>query len=87
VVPSATGYFDWAVSSEGIYYARERPSLEGENYSIQFLDFASGRTTELFQKEGPFLHSSLAISSSEEWILFAEQPMRQAELMLVENFR
>ena len=54
---------------------------------VQFLDFASGRTTELFRKDGPFLHMELAVSPGEEWILYAESPVGQSELMLMENFR
>ncbi|MCG6922194.1 MAG: protein kinase [Acidobacteria bacterium] len=79
--------FDWALSPDGVYYARMRPHGQGEEFSIEFLDFASGRKTELSRKEGPFFHQWLAVSPGEEWILYGERPIGQSELMLVENFR
>ena len=56
-------------------------------YAIRYLDFESGQVSELFRKDGPFRHQTLAVSSDERWILHAEWPERQSELMLVENFR
>ena len=88
LVPGPIGYaFNWALSPDGIYYAQVRPREQGEDYSIQFLDCASGRTTELFRKEGSFFHRWLAVSPGEERILYGEQPVGQSELMLMENFR
>jgi Tol biopolymer transport system component/predicted Ser/Thr protein kinase len=79
--------FDWALAPNGIYYERTRPRGQGGEFSIQFLDFASGRTTEVFRKEGPSFHQWLAVSPDEQWLLYAEQPLGQSELMLMENFR
>jgi len=55
--------------------------------AVQYRDFASGRTTEIYRKDGPFVHEWLAISPGEEWILFLEGPTWNYELTLVENFR
>jgi Tol biopolymer transport system component/tRNA A-37 threonylcarbamoyl transferase component Bud32 len=100
VVPGPIDYaFDWASSPDGIYYAQTTglgvesfswsTDLSGQDleYSIRFLDFASGQTTELFRNEGLVLRSWLAVSPGEEWILYSESPIGQSELMLMENFR
>jgi Tol biopolymer transport system component len=78
---------DWALSRNGLYYAAERTQARREEYTIQYLDFESGRTTELFRKDGPFGHGWITVSPGEEWILFSEWPLSQSELMLMENFR
>jgi Tol biopolymer transport system component len=89
---------DWTLSRRGLYYAIERARVFGgwddsrqarvpTEYAIRFLDFDSGEVTELFRKDGPFRHGWLAVSPDEEWILYGEQPLAQAELMLIENFR
>jgi len=91
-------YAGWALSRSGLYYAIERARIYGEvddsfrarvptEYVIRFLDFDSGKVTELFRKDGPFRHRWLAVSPDEEWIVFGEQPLAQSEIMLVENFR
>jgi len=82
-------YADWALSQEGLYYAQAEPSAQGEEetYVVRFLDLASGRKSEIFRKTGPFFHIWFAVSPGEEWILYAEAPRGQSELMLVENFR
>jgi Tol biopolymer transport system component/DNA-binding winged helix-turn-helix (wHTH) protein len=79
--------FDFALSPDGLYYSWKRASVESETYSIRFVEFASGRTTELLRKDGPFVHERLAVSPDEEWVLFGESPRAQSELMLMENFR
>jgi Tol biopolymer transport system component/tRNA A-37 threonylcarbamoyl transferase component Bud32 len=79
--------FDWALAPAGLYYEQMRPRDQGEEFSIRYLDLSSGRTTEVFRKEGPFFHSWLAVSPGEEWVLYGEQPLGQSELMLMENFR
>ena len=56
-------------------------------YTIRHLDFESGQVSELFRREGSFIHNSLAVSPDERWILHAARPLDESELMLVENFR
>jgi hypothetical protein len=91
-------YADWTLARSGLYYAIERARAYGgvddstlarvpTEYVIRFLDFDSGEVTELFRKDGPFRHRWLEVSPDEKWILYGEQPVSQAELMLVENFR
>jgi len=78
----------WDLSAAGLYYGTSQQlELSGEEYTIHFLDFESGRTETLFRKQGPVLHESLVVSPDEKWIAFGEQPIPQSELMLIENFR
>jgi dipeptidyl aminopeptidase/acylaminoacyl peptidase len=73
---------DWALSPEGIYYLKR-----GTPQSILFFGFASGEITEVFRMNDDSFHAWPAVSPDEEWILYAEAPPGQSELMLVENFR
>ena len=86
--PSVDYNPSWSRDGRGIYFA-EAPSVGARSraYAIRYLDFESGQVSELFRKEGPFRHQSLAVSSDEQWILRVERLERQSELMLVENFR
>jgi hypothetical protein len=79
----------WALARSGIYFFRIPPGYgeQGQRWAIQYFDLDSRKVTELFRKEGPFDHWSLAVSSDEEWILYSERPVGTSELMLVENFR
>jgi serine/threonine protein kinase/Tol biopolymer transport system component len=81
-------FWDWALSRGGIYFATSRwhPGRK-ETYTIELLDLESGETSEVFHKQGPFGHASLAVSPDERWILFGESAPTQSELMLVENLR
>lgn len=79
----------WAVTRRGLYYATERWQVphRRQEFTIQYLDFTSGRTTQLYGNERVFTHQSLTVSPDEKWILFSEAPGWQSELMLMENFR
>jgi Tol biopolymer transport system component len=86
VVDEPVGWEDWALARQGLYYATTRGGRRRE-YTIQYLDFSSGRTTRLYRKEGVQYHISLTVSPDEKWILFGEAPAQRSELMLMENFR
>jgi hypothetical protein len=60
--------------------------LRRQEFTIQYLDFGSGRATPLFRKEGVLNHLSLAVSPDEKWLLYGEVPGWESELMLMENF-
>ena len=77
----------WALTPSGIYFATTQGRVRAQGYTIQFYDLESGEVTELFQGEGLFLGQPIAVSPEEAWILYAQQPLPQSELMLVENFR
>jgi TolB protein len=87
VLPPGTLFemFGMAVAREGLYYTTK--DWGARAFTIQYLDFASGRVSEVFRREGAFDQSGLAVSPDERWVLFGERPSEQAELMLVENFR
>jgi Tol biopolymer transport system component len=80
---------NWAVAPTGIYFAVQQDAFASTGvFEIRFLDFQSGEHTSLFRRTGPFFHFTLAVSPDEEWLLFAAAPgRRQAELVLIENFR
>jgi dipeptidyl aminopeptidase/acylaminoacyl peptidase len=81
------GHYEWTLSRSGIYYATTRDLTRGEDYTIRYLDLASGRASELYRKQGASEHAWLAVSPGEEWLLFTESEPSTSELMLVENFR
>jgi Tol biopolymer transport system component/predicted Ser/Thr protein kinase len=89
VVAGPVGWEDWALARHGLYYwtAKDQLPLRRQVMTIHYLDFASGRATPLFRKEGVLNHLSLAVSPDEKWLLYGEVPGWQSELMLMENFR
>jgi Tol biopolymer transport system component len=86
---SAGGTFrGWALGRGGLYYTTR--SGEGglrATYTIRYLDFESGETSEVYRKEGPFSYWNLSVSPDERWVLHVERPALRSELMLVEDFR
>ncbi len=89
VVRASVDPWEWALGRSGVYYATNEAILPeySERYVVRYRDFESGEVKELYRKEGPFAHISLAVSPDEEWIVFGELPGITSELMLVENFR
>jgi Tol biopolymer transport system component len=88
VVKEPVSWEGWALTRQGLYYATRSTQVRREKYAIQYLELGSGRTTLLYQKEGVgFFHLSLTVSPDEKWIVFAEAPDQQSDLMLMENFR
>ncbi len=78
---------DWGLVRAGIYCAMVRRQGPRNEHTIQFFDFASGRTTQVFRQVGWSDHQYVAVSPDERWILYTEYPEWQSQLMLVENFR
>jgi Tol biopolymer transport system component len=78
----------WALARSGVYYA-VAPWAGGRRraYAIRHLDLESGQVSELYRRVDASVHFALAVSPDERWVLHLEQPARQSELMLVENFR
>ena len=87
VVKGPVSWLNWALTRQGLYYATTRSQARREEFTIQYLDSSSGRTTLLYRKEGVFFHLYLTVSPDEKWILFGEAPEQQSDLMLMENFR
>jgi Tol biopolymer transport system component len=88
IVSGPLSYKGWALGRGGIYFS-EDPIVEGlrRSYVLRYLDFESGRVSEVYRKEGAFRHQYLAVSPDEEWILVVERPVDRSEVMLVEDFR
>jgi Tol biopolymer transport system component len=82
------GWGDWTVAQTGIYFSTvESQNAYVTNYRIHFFDFSSSQVTEIVRRDGPFGHLFLAASPDEEWLVFGENRIGIAELMLAENFR
>jgi Tol biopolymer transport system component len=79
---------DWALSRSGLYFCA--PVAGGDTaspvHAIRYLDFQSGKVSEVERKEGRVGRGWLAVSPDEKWILYSEGPPWTSELMLVENF-
>jgi hypothetical protein len=83
-IPHAYG---WALTPTSVLYTTATSRARGEEYTIRSFHLATGRTTELFRKAGPFGHNFLAVSPDEAWILFVEGGLTESELTLVDGFR
>jgi Tol biopolymer transport system component len=88
LVPGRVSWFQWGLSRSGLYFHDTLPGERGvPEHLIRYLDFASGRVSDVHRKEGRFGRLWLAVSPDEKWVLYAENPPATSELMLVENFR
>jgi Tol biopolymer transport system component len=88
VVKGPVSVGDWVLARQGLYYATRRDvvPLRRQEFTIQYLDFRSGRATSLYRTTRWFFWT-LAVSPDEKWVLFGEVPGWQSELRLMENFR
>jgi Tol biopolymer transport system component len=79
----------WAVSPRGIYFIDfDVPSDAGR--PVRFLDFQSGRVTQLGTVENTVIWTNtpgFAISPDGRWLLYTSLESTDADLMLVDNFR
>jgi Tol biopolymer transport system component len=98
LLPGPVFWSDWALSRSGIYFLTVAPppvrsggmswgGARSFEYMIRYLDFETGRVTNLYRDKGPFLRGWLAVSPDEKWLLYGEWPPATSELMLVESFR
>jgi len=85
VLPSVF-YLNFAVAEEGIYFI---PIPTQNQYSIQFLNFSSGKITHIADIGNPgwVLAVSPGPNSDERSILYTQGRPGARNLMLVENFR
>jgi Tol biopolymer transport system component len=74
---------NWVLRPVGIYFS----TYDGTRYSIDFLSFQSGKVAPFYQKETPDALDWLTISPDGEWFVYNDEPPRESDLMLVENFR
>jgi hypothetical protein len=85
VLPSVV-HGNFAVADEGIYFI---PAPNQKRFSIQFLSFASGKTTRIADIRDPgwVLSVSPGPRGASRSILYGQHEPFTANLMLVENFR
>jgi dipeptidyl aminopeptidase/acylaminoacyl peptidase len=76
-------FASWALRLEGIYFS----TMNGKKYLLEFLSFQTGKITPLYQEETPNPRWLLTVSPDGEWFVYSEYPLRESDLMLVENFR
>jgi len=85
VLPALGGAEQWfAVVERGIYFIP--PRNPDRTYSIQFLEFASGKITSIATIDKP-LSSGLTVSPDGRSLLYTQVDQQGSDLMLVENFR
>ena len=75
---------NFAVVDQGIYFIPE--ASPGDNSSLKFLSFATGRVTTLAQLSGRAAYG-FSVSPDGRWLLYSQYEQKGADLMLVENFR
>ncbi len=79
VLDSVRAYANVALVPAGIYF------IPNADWSIQFFDLASGKTTRIITIGRP--EWGLTVSPDERWILYTQVDQEGSDLMLVENFR
>jgi Tol biopolymer transport system component/DNA-binding winged helix-turn-helix (wHTH) protein len=82
ILDGLSDYFNFAVTSKGIYLL----ALRGSAPSIEFFDLATHKTTVLHVLERPFWFG-FALSPDDRSILFSQVDSRGSDLMLIENLR
>jgi hypothetical protein len=87
VVKGPVAFQDFALGARGIYYLQSRAAGVGGTYDIRYVDIESMKVTTLFHKQGPVRIRTLAASPDEKSLLYAEEPVPESELMLVDYFR
>ena len=77
----------WAVARDGIYFFEQdwRPTVR--DWAVEFLSFQTGKVTTVFKQESRHRHAYPTVSPDGEWFLYSESPQREADIVLVENFR
>ncbi len=83
VLPSVS-FRDFFLVNDGIYFI-PGPSVEGK-FSIQFLNFATGKTKMVAPMSGP-PGEGMSVSPDGRSVLFTQYDDAGSDLMLVENFR
>jgi Tol biopolymer transport system component len=83
VLESLSLWNSYDVVNEGIYFVPE-PKV-GTATSIQFLNFATGRTKQVAAVNR--MSSGLSVSLDRRWILYSQIIDHGSDLMLVENFQ
>jgi hypothetical protein len=83
-VPAAVFGAAFTVAADGLYFAG--PPGTGGGSLIQFLSFASGKTTTLAKTQRP-VEWGMSVSADGRHLLYTQSDVTGSDLMLVENFR
>jgi hypothetical protein len=75
--------YNYAVTDKGVYFATD--ATRDRSASIQFLNFATGMTTQIVKVEKP-LELGLTVSPDGQTLLYSQIDSSGRDLMLVENF-
>jgi dipeptidyl aminopeptidase/acylaminoacyl peptidase len=74
---------NWTLRPDGLYFS----TWARKKYMIEFLSLQTGETIPLYQEETPNDQRLRTISPDGEWFVYTDYPLRESDLMLVENFR
>jgi dipeptidyl aminopeptidase/acylaminoacyl peptidase len=75
---------NFTVVTQGIYFIPKPPP--GDNASVKFLRFATGKVTTIAKLSGLAAYGS-SVSPDGRWLLYSQYEQKGADLMLVENFQ
>ncbi len=80
--PPPWGY--WTLTEKGIYFL-----VNGEKPKIEFFDFATRETKDIWTMEKPAVTSDvgLAVSPDGKWLLFTQLDSNGSDIVLVNDFR
>ena len=84
VLDSVSGYGEWAVARDGIYFFRT-PDKMGHS-DLCFYEFSTGQTRKILTNQRP-VESLVAVSPDGRTILYPQSDESGSNLMLVEHFR
>jgi hypothetical protein len=88
VIDSVRSWGNWDLTAEGIYYIDRRKGQSSPNpWVVRFFDFDDGSTIEIAELNYvPQGVPALSVTADGRWLLSA-QVQREADIMLVEDFR
>jgi Tol biopolymer transport system component/DNA-binding winged helix-turn-helix (wHTH) protein len=81
--PEGALWFDWTLSSKGIYYLSHATN---DRLALKFFDFASNRSSIVLNLDRP-IGWGLALSPNEKSLIYVELELEESSIMLVRNFR
>jgi Tol biopolymer transport system component/DNA-binding winged helix-turn-helix (wHTH) protein len=83
--PESSEWCFWALAPGGIYFLNQHVPPNGR---IEYLDFATGQSTTILTLDKPSsMYGGLALSPDGKSLLFGQNELDQAYVMLVKNFR
>jgi Tol biopolymer transport system component len=88
VLPSIVNNREFFPTKSGIFYGVRPDETKRNAYEIRHFAFATGRSETLYRFDSLALTQGLSVSPDEKTIIFSGiSPSKNADLMLVENFR